>query len=208
MKVLEGHSRQRRWSKHDSCYDVVIILLYPFISLFDPNTWVLLLSVISYVYLLSTRKVSGVRQVFLSFFLLIFLLMFIYFWKRDRERGRERKRQSVSRGGAEKEGGTESEAGSRFQAVNRGGCGAHTQEPRDHDLTWSQTLNQLSHPGTLRHVFLYLHRTQDVSKTGEITNSPKVTQPTLRLKSLTVWPSNSISTQVADICDLQGGEEG
>ena len=36
--------------------------------------------------------------------------MFIHFW--------ERERQSVSRGGAEREGDTESEAGSRLRAVS------------------------------------------------------------------------------------------
>ena len=38
--------------------------------------------------------------------------MFTYFWKRERER------QSVSGGGAEREGDTESEAGSRSWAVS------------------------------------------------------------------------------------------
>ena len=38
--------------------------------------------------------------------------MFIYFWQREKER------QSMSRGGAEKEEDTESEAGSRLWAVS------------------------------------------------------------------------------------------
>ena len=38
--------------------------------------------------------------------------MFIYFWQRERER------QSMSQGGAEREGDTESEAGSRLRAVS------------------------------------------------------------------------------------------
>ena len=50
-------------------------------------------------------------------------------------------------GGAEKEGDTESETGSRLRAVStEPGCGARTQ-PQDHDLSRSQTLNRLSHPG-------------------------------------------------------------
>ena len=65
--------------------------------------------------------------------------MLIYFWERD----------NVSRGGAEREGDTESEAGSRpaLSCQHRAQCGAWTHELRDHDLSWSQTLNQLSHPG-------------------------------------------------------------
>ena len=43
-------------------------------------------------------------------FFCFFFLMFIYFWERDRD--------SMSRGGAEREGVTESEAGSRFRAVS------------------------------------------------------------------------------------------
>ena len=49
-----------------------------------------------------------VQKANLNFF--FFFLIFIHFL-------RERERQSVSRGGAEREGGTESEAGSRLRAV-------------------------------------------------------------------------------------------
>ena len=60
---------------------------------------------------------SGIR-VFLAgslFFFYLFLikktfLMFLFIF----ETGRDRKRQSMSRGGEEREGGTESEAGSRL----------------------------------------------------------------------------------------------
>ena len=57
--------------------------------------------------------------------------MFVYFWERERER------QSVSGGGAEREGDTESEAGSRLWAVS-------TQpntglEPMNHEImTWGE----------------------------------------------------------------------
>ena len=46
------------------------------------------------------------------FYFLIKILKNVYFWKRERER------QSLSRGGAEREGDTESEAGSRLWAVS------------------------------------------------------------------------------------------
>ena len=70
-----------------------------------------------------------------------FFLMFIYFWDRER--------QSVSGGGAERERHTH-RIRSRLQArscQHRAWRGAQTHGPRDHDLSWSWTLNQLSHPG-------------------------------------------------------------
>ena len=45
-----------------------------------------------------------------KFVLILFFLMFIYFWDRER--------QSMSGGGAEREGDTESEAGSRLWTVS------------------------------------------------------------------------------------------
>ena len=62
----------------------------------------------------------------------------VYFWERDRTRGercRERGRRRIW---------------SRLQALScqhRAWHGAGTHEPRDHDLSWSWTLNWLSHPG-------------------------------------------------------------
>ena len=67
--------------------------------------------------------------------------MFIYFWERDREtehewgRGRERGRHRIR---------------SRLEALScqhRAWHGARTHELWDHDLSRSQTLKQLSHPG-------------------------------------------------------------
>ena len=46
---------------------------------------------------------------------------------------------------------------SRLQALScwhRAWRGARTQEPWDHDLSWSQMLNQLSHPGVPSFLFL------------------------------------------------------
>ena len=62
---------------------------------------------------------------------------------------RNRVRQSMSGGGAEREGDIESEAGSRLWASGqyRAWCGAGTHELWDHDLSRSQMLNRLSHPG-------------------------------------------------------------
>ena len=69
----------------------------------------------------------------------IFFLMPIYFWERETElkwrRGRESGRYRIW---------------SRLQALScqhRAWCGAWTQEPSDHDLSWSQALNQQSHTG-------------------------------------------------------------
>ena len=65
--------------------------------------------------------------------------MFIYFCDRER--------QSMNGGGAEREGDTESD---RLQALShqpRAWCRARTHGPQDRDLSWSRTLNRLSHPG-------------------------------------------------------------
>ena len=58
-------------------------------------------------------------------------------------------RERMSRGGAERDGDTESEAGSSLSCQHRAWHGAQTPEPQDHDLSQSQTLNRLSHPGAL-----------------------------------------------------------
>ena len=67
--------------------------------------------------------------------------MFICVWERERQteceqgRGRERGRHRIQ---------------SRLQPLScqhRARRRAWTHEPWDHDLSWSQTLNQLSHPG-------------------------------------------------------------
>ena len=65
--------------------------------------------------------------------------MFIYVWEWDR--------QSMSRGGTER--GRHIIWG-RLQAPScqhRAQRRAQTRQPEDRDLSWSQTLNQLSHPG-------------------------------------------------------------
>ena len=66
-------------------------------------------------------------------------LMFIYFWETERQ----------SRGGAERERETQNPKqapGSELSAQSA--ChGAQTHKPWDHDLSQSQTLNPLSHPG-------------------------------------------------------------
>ena len=63
--------------------------------------------------------------------------MFIYFWERP----------SMSGGGAEREGDTDSKAGSGLSCQHTAQRGARTHELWDHDLSRSQTLNWLSHPG-------------------------------------------------------------
>ena len=82
-------------------------------------------------------------NIFIVLFFSSFLfLMCIYFWERahkrecERGRGRERGRHRI---------------GSRLQALScqhRARCRAHTHKPWDHDLSRSQMLNWLSHPGT------------------------------------------------------------
>ena len=79
-----------------------------------------------------------INVVFIFFF--NFFLTFIYF--------RDREKQSMNGEGAEREGDTESEAGSRLWAISpEPDVGAQTHRPRDCDLSWSRTLNRLSHPG-------------------------------------------------------------
>ena len=53
----------------------------------------------------------------------------------------------MSRGEAEREGDTELEAGSRLSCQHRARRRARTHGPQDHDLSRSQKLNRLSHPG-------------------------------------------------------------
>ena len=64
-------------------------------------------------------------------------------------------RQSVSGGGAEREGDTESEAGSRLLASGqrKAWCGAWTHKLWDHDPNWSRTLNWLNHPHAPSNMF-------------------------------------------------------
>ena len=72
-----------------------------------------------------------------SFCTYIIFLCFVYFWDRGR--------QSMRRGGAER---GRHRIWSRLQALScqhRAQCGAWTHKPWNHDLSWSWTLNQLSH---------------------------------------------------------------
>ena len=71
-------------------------------------------------------------------------LFYFIFWEKERERERETEHEW---GRAEREGDTESEVGYRLWADSRASRGARTHGPLHHDLSWSQTLNQLSHPG-------------------------------------------------------------
>ena len=66
-----------------------------------------------------------------------------------REREREREREKVHKQGRSRERGRH-RIRSWLQALScqhRAEHGARTQEERDHDLSSSRTLNQLSHPG-------------------------------------------------------------
>ena len=69
---------------------------------------------------------------------------------------RQRERQSMN-GGRVRERGRHS-IRSRLQAPScqhRAWCGARTYRPWDGDLSWSQPLNRLSHPGTPHLPFLF-----------------------------------------------------
>ena len=77
--------------------------------------------------------------------------MFIHFWER---------RTEPSRGGSERGGSTDSEAGSRLWAVStESNMGLELNEPWNHDLSWSQMLNQLSNPEKFFFLFyiLFIH---------------------------------------------------
>ena len=88
------------------------------------------------------------------FYLFLFFLMFLFIFESEREteheqgRSRERGRHRIR---------------SRLQAPScqhRARCGARTHEPWDHDLSRSQTLNRLSHPGAphdiyFKHLFIF-----------------------------------------------------
>ena len=83
-----------------------------------------------------------------------FLFVFIFERERETERDRETERQRASGGGAEREreGGRERERINAKQALGSELSGqsltqGSNPEPRDHDLSRSQTLNRLSHPG-------------------------------------------------------------
>ena len=61
--------------------------------------------------------------------------MFIHFW------------ESVSEGGAEREGDRIQSRPQAPSCQHRAICGAQTHKLWAHDLSWSRTLNWLSHPG-------------------------------------------------------------
>ena len=95
--------------------------------------------------------------------------MCIYFWER----------QSVSRGGLERE---EDRIQSRLQALSyqhRAQCGAPTHELWDHDLTWSRTLNWPNHPGTPQNnvffnVCLFLRERETQNLKQALTTEPDI----------------------------------
>ena len=77
---------------------------------------------------------SHPRRPILIFFLNVYLFL------------RERKTEYEQGGEKEKETQNLKQAPS-LSCQPRAQRGARTSEPWDHDLSWSQTLNQLSHPG-------------------------------------------------------------
>ena len=85
----------------------------------------------------------------LTEFIHSFFLMFIFEGERDRtwqgERKGERETQNMKQ-----------VPGSKLSAKSR--YGAWTHKTRDHDLSWSQMLNQLSHPGAPCHACIFVTR--------------------------------------------------
>ena len=64
-------------------------------------------------------------------------------------------RESTSGEGTERNRDTESEAGCKaLSCQQRARCRAWTHKPWDHDLSWSWTFNQLSHPGAPTFAYL------------------------------------------------------
>ena len=74
----------------------------------------------------------------------ILFLMFIYYFERERETERETEYEWGRERGRHR-------IWSRLKTLScqhRARHGAWIHRPQDHDLSWSQTLNRLSHPGT------------------------------------------------------------
>ena len=99
---------------------------------------------------------TGVRIFFIFYFIIIFLTFYLFLRQRETEhewgRGRERGRHRI---------------GSRLQALShqpRAQRGAWTHGPRDLDLSWSQTFNRLSHPGSPMFIYFWERERQSMSK--------------------------------------------
>ena len=96
--------------------------------------------------------------------------MFLFIFEGERER----ERQSMSRGGTEREGDRESKAGSRLWAVSTE-SNAGLEPMNCEIMRWSQTLNQLSHPGTpILHIFnpfrFFYHSVPSFSRASDFLN--------------------------------------
>ena len=106
--------------------------------------------------------------------------MFIYIWERQKQR------QSTSRRGAEREG---DRIWSRLQALScqhRAWCRAWTHKQWAHDLSRSQMLNWLSHPGAPR--LANLTRAYPDSSVSSCGNHSKGTCPWFLLLPLLPGP--------------------
>ena len=79
--------------------------------------------------------------------------MFIYFWEREWEKERVCVSEHEMGRDKEREGDTESKAGSTLQAASTE-PDARLEFTWDHDLSQSQTLNQLNHPGAPVNILL------------------------------------------------------
>ena len=87
----------------------------------------------------------------LLFFFFLFSFFNVYLFLRQRERDRVRAGEGQRERGGHR-------IWSRLQALScqhRAWHRAQTHEPWDHDLSWSWTLNQLSHPGTPYTVYYF-----------------------------------------------------
>ena len=97
--------------------------------------------------LLGSLQPEKAFSFFSFFFFNIFLMLFI-FWGRETEheqgRGRERERDTHTHTHTHTHTQNPKQAPS---CQHRTRCGARTHGLWDHDLSWTQTLNRLSHPG-------------------------------------------------------------
>ena len=92
-------------------------------------------------------------------FLILFLTFYLFLAEKEHKQGRSREkgRRRIR---------------SRLRAPScqhRAGCGAPTHRPRDHDLSQSQMLNRLSHPGAPFEKFLkfiYFERERERENKG------------------------------------------